>query len=170
MSGKGPSWDRQRTIVLLALAAGLSRAAASAKAGIADRTLRRWCEEESFSEAVEVAMGEGRAVYEELLKKAGEKDWRAAYAAYEAIYLGGRRRDTASASATVVFANAAPTRELSDEEKEASFVRARDVVRILVRAVGPERTAEIIAAREQERLRALPPGTEGTSPPGGPET
>jgi hypothetical protein len=153
MTGKRSPWDRQRTLVLLALATGHSRAAASAKAGISDRTLRRWvAEDESFSEAVEVAMGEGRAVYEQLLREAGQKDWRAALAAYEVIYLGGTRgKAEAQAAAIVVTTPPPPARPLTAEETAATLVHARDAVRVLVGAVGIERAAEVIARREQQR-------------------
>jgi hypothetical protein len=152
VSGRRKPWDRQRTTVLLALAAGLSRAAASSKAGVVDRTLRRWvAEDESFAEAVEVAMGEGRAVYEQLLREAGQKDWRAALAAYEVIYLGGRSGKAESNVAVMVTSAPPAPHQLTDEEKAATFAHAREVVRVLLGAVGPERTAEVIAKREQER-------------------
>jgi hypothetical protein len=112
-------WDRQRTLVLLALATGHSRAAPSAKAGIADRTLRRWvADDEAFAEAIEVAMGEGRAVYEELLRAAGQKDWRAALAAYEVINLGGTRGNKAEATATLIVT--APRRRLTNSQTRRS--------------------------------------------------
>ena len=152
MSKRNP-WDRKRTVVLLALAIGLSRAAASSKAGISDRTLRRWCEEEAFAEAVEIAMGEGRAVYEQLIRDHGERDWRAAQAAYELIYFGGGR-PKAEANAMVVISTPPPQpKELTEAEKQETLLHAAEVVRVLIEAVGQQRTLQIIANREQERRR-----------------
>ena len=79
-------FDKARVVVLLALAAGSSKRAAAGKAGISYRTLNRWQLEEEFGDAIEIATGQGRDVYETILREAAAKDWRAALAAYEVVY------------------------------------------------------------------------------------
>lgn len=148
-------WDRQRTLVLLALANGLSRAAASARAGISDRTLRRWvADDEPFAEAVEIAMGSGRAMYEELLRSAGKKDWRAALAAYEVIYLGGVR--AGKATAAVVVQQVQQTFPAQSEEVTAA--QAQEVLALLAEAYGGdmERVARAIARNDQMKRLPVP--------------
>lgn len=147
-------WDRQRTTVLLALANGLSRAAAASRAGITDRTLRRWvADEPEFSEAVEIAMGAGRAMYEELLQAAGAKDWRAALAAYEVVYLGGMRAGKVQASAAVVV----QTTQQQVTFPPPSEAAVREVLDLLRQAYGGdmERVAHAITTNEQ--AKRLPP-------------
>lgn len=99
---KSERWDKQRTLILLALANGLSRAAAAARAGVTYRTYARWvAAEPDFEEAVELAMGTGRAMLEELLVRHGKKDWRAALAAYEIVYLGDSESAVARTSTSL---------------------------------------------------------------------
>ncbi len=124
--------ERVRAVVLLALAAGLSKHAAAAKACITYRSLARWqAEDDGFAEAVEVASGTGRAMYEESLVEAGKKDWRAAFAAYEAIYLEPRadlRRNPCCP----------PCRPTAREEKpiEVLIEETEAVIRVFLQASG----------------------------------
>ena len=130
---------KQRTVVLLALAGGNSKAAAAGKAGVSPRTLRRWqADDPDFADSVDVAMGAGRALYEDLLREAGTKDWRAALAAYEAIYLFplGRKAGTAAPDGgTVVVEQVGPVL-LSPTPEQLGRV-----LEILTRAAGGDITA-----------------------------
>ena len=143
--------DRARVMVLLALAAGSSKRAAAGKAGIAWSTFGRWQQEEQFAEAVEVATGQGRAVYEDLLRQAAEKDWRAALALYESIYLDnakGRRvglPDDLGAPAT-----AEPLR-ITDVEAEERVAR---VLSILRSSLGSEEAVAEVVQANVRRLRS----------------
>ncbi len=142
--------DRARVVVLLALAAGSSKRAAAGKAGIAWSTFNRWQQEEQFADAVEVATGQGRAVYEDLLRQAAEKDWRAALALYESIYLdntkGRRVADDGTPAAQV------EALQLTDEE---AAERVAKVLTILRNALGSEEAVQEVVEANVRRLRLV---------------
>jgi hypothetical protein len=136
--------DSRRTVVLLALAAGASRAAAAGKAGITDRTLRRWIvAEPDFAESVDIALGAGRAVYEELLREAAGRDWRAAAFLYEALYIG-RSKTGPTEDAPPAVGLAVPERTPEEIEE-----RRRQVMLILVKALGQEGAERVLATRAE---------------------
>ena len=142
---------RQQADVLLAVASGLSKHAAAAKAGISYRTVARWqAEDEVFAESIEAAINQARASAEERVVAASDKDWRAA--AWWLDYLDGVKRGKAFAQATVVIGTApSPAPALTEEERAVILERAQSVVRVLVASTSPERAAEILAAREEEQ-------------------
>ena len=149
--GRHDITQRKQVAVLLALAAGLSKHASAAKAGISYRQFARWqVEDDAFAEAVDAAIDQARASAEERVVAAGEKDWRAA--AWWLDYLDGVRRPKGPADLSA--APAAPTStELTPEQQAANLEHARAVFRVLHAAVGPERTVEVIANRLDERHR-----------------
>ncbi len=145
--------DKTKVVYLLALSAGHSKKAAAGKAGVTYRTVCRWqAEHEGFAEAVEVASGQGRGIYEELLRQAAEKDWRAALAAYEVIYLGGVRAKGSAeqepapdAPAVVPFAGVTP---------EQAAARADEVLAILRKAKGSDEAVRDTLAHNLTQQRS----------------
>jgi hypothetical protein len=145
--------DRSRVLVLLALAAGSSRKAAAGKAGITYRTLCRWQEQEEFADAVEVATGQGRALYEEILRQAAEKDWRAALALYESIYLDqskGRRSNADDLDRTLT-----PDPVLAGITDEQAAERIAQVLTILRESLGSEEAVQEVVEANVRRLRLV---------------
>lgn len=146
--------DRARVVVLLALAAGSSKRAAAGKAGIAWSTFCRWQQEEEFADAVEVATGQGREVYENLIRQHAEKDWRAAYALYESIYLDnakGRR----GASTDDLMPVEAPDSTLAHLTEEEARSRVAEVMTILRNALGSDEAVQKVVESNARRLRLV---------------
>jgi transposase len=145
--------DKARVVVLLALAAGSSKRAAAGKAGIAYRTLNRWQQEDEFADAIEVATGQGRDVYESILREAAAKDWRAALAAYEIIYEGGVRAGRRNGSADDLIHPAAPEALVvtDDEARE----RVAKVLSILHDALGSREAVQQVVEANVRRLRLV---------------
>ena len=109
-------------------------------------------QEQEFAEAVEVAAGQGRAVYEDLLRQAAEKDWRAALALYESIYLDnakGRRVSSIDDLAAPVTAE--PLRITDDEAEQ----RVAKVLTILRDALGSEKAVQQVVEANVRRLRLI---------------
>jgi hypothetical protein len=150
MPDKGVTLDAKRTVILLALAAGASRQAAAGKAGISERTLYRWvAAEPEFAAAVEIALGTGRAVYEELLLEAAKKDWRAAAWMLEVLFVGRSK--------------SAPPEELPDAGQMTvaggtalSPEQQKQMLDMLVATLGRDGAERVLAGRvaQVERDRA----------------
>ena len=134
--------DRKRIDMLLALASGLSKHAAAAKAGISYRQFARWqTEDEAYAEAVDAAIDQARVSAEERVLAATDKDWRAA--AWWLDYLDGIRRGKTEAHATVVVqAGALPP--MTEQQIEAAAVIAKEAAWVLIEVVGREKAAEVI--------------------------
>lgn len=142
--------QRTKTVILLALAGGLSRRAAAARAGTSYRQFTRWLvADEPFAENVEIASGQGRAMFEDIIAKAAEKDWRAAAWAMEQQYLGGPRAKGSLDVALPYYGDEADV-SWTPEQVEARVGR---VMTILHRALGSdEDTTEAVVVTAALRL------------------
>jgi hypothetical protein len=140
-------FDSRRTVILLALAAGASRIAASGKAGVTDRTLRRWiASEPEFADAIEVASGTGRAIYEEVLREAAAKDWRAAAWMLEALWIGRNKTGPTEEQPGIggmTIAGSGLVAPIHDPE------HSKKVLDLLVSALGQDGLERVLAFRAE---------------------